>query len=104
MEDNKHKGWTNFGTWKVYADILSDIEFDEYVDALMLQELVDDVVFSQFNMKDGSHFVEEFAKAFISEVNYYEIADNINDEIDTNRKYNNNRADETRSLIDNITE
>lgn len=80
-DEKNYNGWTNFATWRVNLEILGDIEFDEPVDALMLQEIVDDVVFSQFNMKDGSHLVEDYARAFISEVNFYEIANGINEEI-----------------------
>jgi len=33
-------------------------------------------------MGNGSHLVEDYARAFISQVNYYEIAQGINEELD----------------------
>ena len=79
---SKYNGWTNYATWRVNLEILSTIQFEETVTADDLKEIVEDVVFSQYELGNGSHLVEDYARAFISEVNFYEIAEHINEELD----------------------
>jgi hypothetical protein len=75
-----YNGWTNYATWRVNLEILGDIEFDEQVSADYLKEIVEDVVFSQY---DGMNsLMYDYASAFISEVNFYEIAQSINEELE----------------------
>ena len=57
--------------------------------AATIKEIVEDVVFSQYELGNGSHLVEDYARAFISEVNFYEIAQHINEEIDLQTEYDN---------------
>ena len=83
----KYNGWSNYATWRVNLEILGDIEFDEHVSADYLKEIVEDCVFSNYEMQNGSHLVEDYARAFISNVNYYEIAKHINEEIDLQTKH-----------------
>jgi arginine decarboxylase-like protein len=81
----KHNGWTNYATWRVNMEILGDIEFDEIVSADSLKKIVEDVVFSQY---DGMNsLMYDYARAFISEVNFYEIAQSINEELELQTKY-----------------
>lgn len=82
-----YNGWTNYATWRVNLEILSDIEFDEHISADYLKEIVEDCVFSNYEMQNGSHLVEDYARSFISNVNYYEIANHINEEIDLQTNY-----------------
>ena len=82
-----YNGWTNYATWRVNLEILGDIEFDEQVSADYLKEIVEDCVFSNYKMQNGSHLVEDYARSFISNVNYYEIAQHINEEIELQTKY-----------------
>ena len=81
MKDEKYSGWTNYATWRINLEILGDIEFDHPVTYDYVEELVEEVVFSQFDMSSGSHLIEDYARAFVSEVNFYEIADAINSDI-----------------------
>ena len=83
--NKEHNGWTNYATWRVNLEILGDIEFEETVTADDLKEIVEDVVFS--NVEDGRSLCTDYARAFISEVNFYEIAESINAEIDLQPKY-----------------
>lgn len=76
--DNEYNGWSNNATWRVNLEILGDIEFDEHVNVDQLKEIVEDVVFSNYEMKSGSHLAEDYARAFLGQVNYYEIAEAIN--------------------------
>jgi hypothetical protein len=77
-----YNGWTNYATWRVNLEILGDIEFNEHVSADYLKEITEDCVFSNYEMQSGSHLIEDYARAFIDKVNYYEIAEHINEEID----------------------
>ena len=79
---SQYNGWSNYATWRVNLEILGDIEFEEPVTAVQLIEIVEDVVFSQYELGNGSHLVEDYARAFIQQVNFYEIAQSINEEID----------------------
>ena len=82
-----YNGWTNYATWRVNLEILGDIEFDEHISADYLKEVVEDCVFSNYEMQNGSHLVEDYARAFIAQVNFYEIAKHINEEIDLQTNY-----------------
>lgn len=86
METKKYNGYTNYETWRVNVDILGDIEFDEHVNTDLLKEIVDDIVFSNYDGQNSA-LMYDYASVFISEVNYYEIADNINHEIDLQIKH-----------------
>ena len=79
---SQYNGWTNYATWRVNLEILGDIEFNEHVSADYLKEITEDCVFSNYEMQSGPHLIEDYARAFINEVNYYEIAEHINEEID----------------------
>tara|TARA_R110001599_G_scaffold126319_1_gene299389 strand:- start:28 stop:279 length:252 start_codon:yes stop_codon:yes gene_type:complete len=81
MENKRYNGWSNYATWRVNLEILGDIEYEEEVTEDYLKEIVEDVVFSRFEMGVGSHLVEDYARAFVDDVNYYEIAAAINDGI-----------------------
>lgn len=84
---SKYNGWSNYATWRVHLEILGDIQFDERVSADYLKEIVEDCVFSNYEIYSGSHLVEDYARSFISNVNYDEIAKYINEEIDLQTKY-----------------
>ena len=86
----EYNGWTNYATWRVNLEILGDIDMHEVlVTADYLKEIVEDVVFSQYELGNGSHLVEDYARAFISEVNFYEIAQRINEELELQTEYDN---------------
>ena len=78
----KHNGWTNYATWRINLEIIDGIEFEVKTCAATIQEIVEDVVFSQYELGNGSHLVEDYARAFVSEVNFYEIAQSINERLD----------------------
>jgi len=74
----EYNNWSSFPTWRVWNDILGDIEFEEPVTADDLLKIVYDVVISNLEMTSGSHLVEEYARIFIALPNYEEIANAIN--------------------------
>ena len=80
--NKEYNGWSNYETWRVNLEILGDIDFEESVTADELKEIVEDCVFGNYEMKSGSHLIEDYARAFLTQVNYYEIAKSINTDLD----------------------
>ena len=79
--NKEYNGWTNYATWRINLEIIDGIEIDTIICAEYIKELVEDVVFSQYELGNGSYLVEDYARAFVSEVNFYEIAQRINEEL-----------------------
>ena len=80
--NKEYNGWTNYATWRVNVEIIDGIEIDTIICAEYIKEYVEDVVFGQYELSNGSHLVEDYARAFVSEVNFYEIAQRINEELE----------------------
>jgi len=80
--NKEYNGWTNYATWRVNLEIIDGIEIDTIICAEYIKEYVEDVVFGQYELGNGSHLVEDYARAFVSEVNFYEIAQSINEELE----------------------
>jgi len=80
--NKKYNGWTNYATWRINLEIIDGIEFEVETCAEDIKEIVEDVVFSQYELGNGSNLVEDYARSFISQVNFYKIAESINEELD----------------------
>ena len=80
-----YNGWTNYATWRINLEILGDMEFNKQVSADYLENLVEDRVFTNAVVKDC--LAADYARAFIAQVNFWEIANNINEEIELQTKY-----------------
>jgi hypothetical protein len=78
MGYERHNGWTNYATWRVNLEIIDGHDWYEceHVDADYVKELVEDAVFGGL-VSNGNGLVEDYANAFLSEVNYHEIAENL---------------------------
>jgi hypothetical protein len=93
MTDQKYNGWTNYATWRINLELFDgmDIEDEFNVDnepdfdatmiclhtfAEVLKERAEEVIFldSHIGGKTPSSLMEDYARAFISDVNWYEIA------------------------------
>jgi len=78
MNINKYNGWTNYATWRVNLELFSDMEykdyFDEFPNVEMLEDYVENVVFEHTG---SMGLMEDYARAFIREVNFFEIYDHI---------------------------
>ena len=87
----KYNGYTNYATWRVNLEIVGqiDIEFaveeDLRFDADMVKEWVE---FAVFGDEDPDNLMSWYADAFLSEVNYTELAMQLNEEIEERIKYN----------------
>ena len=74
----KVNGYTDFNTWRVFHDTLSGIDFEGKVTADELKEISLGILLSNFEMKRGSHLVEEYARLFIELADFEDIAESIN--------------------------
>ncbi len=80
-----YNGWTNYATWRVNLEILGDWVFQDQVSADYLEDLVEDRVFTNAVEKDC--LAADYARAFIAQVNFHEIANHINEEIELQTNY-----------------
>tara|TARA_Y100001938_G_scaffold145574_1_gene222539 strand:+ start:76 stop:384 length:309 start_codon:yes stop_codon:yes gene_type:complete len=93
-KNNKHNGYTNYATWRVYLEFFSDNEQmycecledlkEERVDfereaknriCTRLETDIENYIISNSNQ----NLVQDYAFAFLQDVNYYEIAEHIYD-------------------------
>ena len=72
----RYNGYDNYPTWRVMTEILGNIEFNKPVTIDKLKEIVEEDVFIY-----QKELMEAFARAFLSDVNYYEIERTINEDI-----------------------
>ena len=84
-----YNGWTDYPTWRIKTDLLDNIEFTEPVTADYILEIAEEIVFDNYEMKQGSHHVEDYARVFLAMANYQEIADTINEDIKINEHLTN---------------
>ena len=87
----KYNGYTNYATWRVNLEIVEQIDIEFAVeenlrfDADMVKEWVE---FAVFDDEEPDNLMSWYADAFLSEVNYTELAMQLNEEIEERIKYN----------------
>tara|TARA_R100001530_G_scaffold18384_1_gene15684 strand:+ start:273 stop:554 length:282 start_codon:yes stop_codon:yes gene_type:complete len=86
MENKKYNGWANYETWRVNLEIFEGVTWDEPVTPTSLKEYVEETVYD-LHANDET-VVTGWALAFISGVNWWEIAQNINETIENIKKFN----------------
>jgi hypothetical protein len=93
MTDTKYNGWTNYATWRVNLEIFDNVglsDFDGVNDVLepdlvcphtlaeALQERAEFYIFECSDVPAG--LAQDYARAFLQEVNWYEIATHMIEE------------------------
>jgi hypothetical protein len=97
MSDKTYNGWSNYETWRINLEIfdgvtledMNTVEVDPYELKNYLQEYAEEIVFldSHIGGKTPSSLMEDYARAFLSDVNWYEIAQHmVNDYILENQE------------------
>lgn len=88
MTDTKYNGWTNYATWRINLEVFDGLEcsdidsFSRYSTPDLsdvvewLQQYAEDVVF----MDCPNNLATSYARAFMDDVNYHEIAQHFMDE------------------------
>lgn len=89
MQDKTHNGWTNYATWRVNLEFFSDnVEmYCEDIEDLNLSRIVSrlETDIENYIMETSEEgLAQDYAFAFLQDVNYWEIAEHIKDEYITN--------------------
>lgn len=75
-ESAKYNGWTNYATWRVNLEIFdNDSWLDQFDDNISAYDL--SLRFKEYAVElvSGNDLATDYALAFMSDVNWYEIAD-----------------------------
>ena len=85
MINETYNGWTNFSTWRIALELFDgwDTEGTE-VTPEELQDIAEDYI--EFSSSEG--IVRNYAMAFMNDVNWHEIANNLNETEETHIKLN----------------
>lgn len=84
-KDNKYNGWTNYATWRINLEVFDGMDaemFDLTLDSWdlrhVVQDIAEEIIFSQFyDDSKPSSLMEDYARAFLQEVNWHEIAEHL---------------------------
>ena len=82
MKNEKYNGWTNYATWRVHLEIFdgTSLDMSEYdVTAEWAKDYAEDVI--SFGVSPSS-ITLSYARAFIAECNWHEIADAVNEKME----------------------
>jgi len=82
--NEKYNGWTNYPTWRVHLEMFDGLSFedlfgesyrnaDRYARGQAMEEYAEDYI--EATTSEG--LARDWAMAFISDVNWYEIADHV---------------------------
>jgi len=74
---NTYNGWTNYATWRIALEIFDGYEPGYKITSDDCIDIVEEVLFSSGS---GSNLSDSYARAFLSDVNYHEIANNLNEQ------------------------
>ena len=86
MNDKTYNGWTNYATWRVNLEIFDDADkaelFDLTLNAWDLRHVLQDYVEGHIYEAGGGegNIAVDYALAFLSDVNWYEIAKHMIDD------------------------
>ena len=86
MTDQTHHGWTNYATWRVNLEIFDDADkaelFDLSLPVEQLRHVLQDYVEGHIYEAGGGegNIAVDYALAFLSDVNWYEIAKHMIDD------------------------
>lgn len=72
---SNYNGYSNYATWRINNDILSKCDFIGPIEAFELEDIVATVVFRE---DEEQRFIQDYAVAFISQVDFEELAYLIN--------------------------
>ena len=75
----KYNGWTNYATWRVNLEMFDG--YDEEVTADQLESMADEMI-TNYGEIPTSSLAVSYANAFMSDVNWHEIAEAINETIE----------------------
>jgi hypothetical protein len=90
MSDKTYNGWTNYATWRVNLEIFDGVDLknicmfyktspDAYDISQQLKDYAEEIIFldSHIGGKTPSSLLEDYARAFLEDVNWKEIAEHM---------------------------
>jgi len=87
MSDTTYNGWSNYATWRINLEVfdgmtledMNTVEVDPYEVSQYLKDYAEEIIFldSHIGGKSPSSLMEDYARAFLQEVNWYEIAEHL---------------------------
>ena len=97
MSNTTYNGWSNYATWRINLEVfdgitledMNTVEVDPYELKDYLKDYAEEIIFldSHIGGKTPNSLMEDYARAFLSEVNWYEIAKHmVNDYIEENQE------------------
>jgi len=94
--DTRYNGWTNYATWRVMLEIIGDATLDDLVGAPRTAKTAEDFDAYDIGQQlkgyvcdilEGNSLTLGYALAFVSDVNWYEIAEHlIEAQVEANNK------------------
>ena len=88
MSNATYNGWTNYATWRVNLELIDDIQdketffgISEYTEAYELAKYIEQYVEECLSNDMPNELTLSYAMAFIAEVNWYEIAQHLIEEV-----------------------
>ena len=88
-QDTKYNGWTNYATWRVNLEMFDGFDVSDYApdcirddDAYTLSKLLEEYAGNAID-HDGTldGLAVDYARAFLQDVNWYEIATHLLNDI-----------------------
>ena len=76
-KDEKYNGWTNYETWRVNLEIFDGMtraDICESDDMVTVSEACKEMAHDMVDGSSEEGLARDFARAFLSHVNWYEIA------------------------------
>jgi hypothetical protein len=85
MSDTKYNGWTNYATWRVNLEVFDGLEQSEMFDLSLpleqlrhvLQDYAEELIEMSVRDPNAPNLAFDYAMAFLSDVNWYEIAEHM---------------------------
>ena len=96
MSNETYNGWTNYATWRVQLEIFDGMEIDAAISPESVRDMAEEAVEMSGGWDEKTpRLARDYALAFLSDVNWQEIADNLNDYNEINIKGDTDEEDET---------
>jgi hypothetical protein len=83
-QDKTYNGWSNYATWRINLEIfdnfdISDYDKTPYELSEQLKDYADEILCMDQKNLDNEALALSYARAFMDEVNFYEIAEALLD-------------------------
>ena len=77
-----YNGWTNYATWRVNLEMFDGYEADGFANPYELSLHIKDTAEMYIEKSAPEGLARDYAMAFISDVDWYEIAEHLIEEVE----------------------